>query len=156
MPRHETSVDSPVGRLRISAENDRLVELNWDGTDENDDTPLLREAKRQLDAYFAGRLKAFDLPVAPAGSAFQRSVWAAMERIPFGGTRSYGEIAAELRAAARAVGGACGKNPIPIVIPCHRGLAAGGGMGGYSGRGGLATKRTLLALEGAIKAGLPL
>jgi methylated-DNA-[protein]-cysteine S-methyltransferase len=156
MVRHETSVDSPVGRLRISAEGDRLVELNWGGVDENDDTPLLREAKRQLNAYFAGRLKAFDLPVAPAGSAFQRSVWAAMERIPFGGTRSYGEIAAELRAAARAVGGACGKNPIPIVIPCHRVLAAGGGMGGYSGRGGLATKRALLALEGAIEAGLPL
>jgi methylated-DNA-[protein]-cysteine S-methyltransferase len=156
MVRHETSVDSPVGRLRISAEGDRLVELNWGGVDENDDTPLLREAKRQLNAYFAGRLKAFDLPVAPAGSALQRSVWAAMERIPFGGTRSYGEIAAELRAAARAVGGACGKNPIPIVIPCHRVLAAGGGMGGYSGRGGLATKRALLALEGAIEAGLPL
>jgi methylated-DNA-[protein]-cysteine S-methyltransferase len=146
----ETSIDTPVGRVRLIAENDRIVEVSWGASAGADDTPLLREAKRQLAAYFDGRLRDFDLPVEPAGSAFQKRVWAAMQRIPFGATRSYGEIAEELRSAARAVGGACGRNPIPIVIPCHRVLAARRGLGGYSGSGGIATKRTLLALEGVI------
>jgi methylated-DNA-[protein]-cysteine S-methyltransferase len=152
----ESSLRSPVGKLRIVADGGRIVALDWERTERDDSSPLLREAMRQLDAYFAGRLREFDLPLAPAGSVFQRNVWAAMLRIPFGATRSYGELAAELGSAARAVGGACGSNPIPVVIPCHRVLGARGAMGGYSGRGGLATKRRLLSLEGAIPATLAL
>src|SRR4051794_33228778 len=152
----ESSLRSPVGKLRIVADGERIVALNWDRAERDDASPLLREAARQLGAYFAGQLREFDLPLAPRGSVFQRNVWAAMLRIPFGATRSYGELAAELGSAARAVGGACGSNPIPVVIPCHRVLGARGAMGGYSGRGGLATKRRLLSLEGAIPATLAL
>ena len=92
----------------------------------------------------------FDLPLAPEGTAFQKRVYAAMQRIPFGGMRSYGELAAELGSAARAVGGACGSNPLPIVIPCHRVVAAGGGLGGFSGGAGASTKTWLLHHEGAL------
>ena len=104
--------------------------------------------QRQLDAYFAGHLTRFDLPLAPSGSPFEVGVWTAMAEIPYGETRVYGELAASVGSAPRAVGRACGRNPIPIVIPCHRVLAKAG-LGGYSGSGGLATKRHLLALEGA-------
>jgi methylated-DNA-[protein]-cysteine S-methyltransferase len=110
--------------------------------------PLLGEAARQLDAYFAGRLTRFDLALAPTGSPFEQLVWTAMRAIPYGETRCYGELAAAVGSAPRAVGRACGRNPIPIVIPCHRVLARTG-LGGYSGAGGLTTKRRLLMLEGA-------
>ena len=145
------TVASPVGALTLAERGGRIVSVSW-GQNMNGGaaTPLLAEAARQLEAYFTGRLRRFDLPLDPAGSAFQRGVWAAMEAIPYGATRSYGEIASELASAARAVGGACGRNPIPVIIPCHRVLAAGRRLGGYSGAGGLATKRALLALEGAI------
>jgi methylated-DNA-[protein]-cysteine S-methyltransferase len=110
----------------------------------------LRLAAGQLADYFAGRAKRFELPLAPGGGAFERAVWTAMCRIPHGKTKTYGELAEAAGApgAARAVGTACGRNPIPIVIPCHRVTAAGGRLGGYSGLGGLETKRFLLALEG--------
>jgi methylated-DNA-[protein]-cysteine S-methyltransferase len=147
---HAITVPSPVGALTLAERGGRIVSVSWAGSSKDAPTPLLAEAARQLEAYFAGRLVRFDLPLDPAGSDFQRRVWAAMEAIPFGATRSYGEIAAELGSAARAVGGACGRNPIPVIIPCHRVLAAGRGLGGYSGAGGLDTKRALLALEGVI------
>ena len=89
------------------------------------------------------------LPLAPAGSPFEKRVWSAMQKIPYGETRCYGDLASDIRSAPRAVGGACGKNPIPIVIPCHRVLAKAG-LGGYSGAGGLDTKQALLRLEGAL------
>ncbi len=108
----------------------------------------MAEAQRQLDAYFAGELTSFDLPVAPAGTPHQQKVWRAMQMIPFGGYATYGDLAASVESSARAVGTACGRNPIPIIIPCHRVLAAGGKIGGYSGSGGTATKRYLLSLEG--------
>jgi methylated-DNA-[protein]-cysteine S-methyltransferase len=144
---HVLTVPSPLGPLRIVEAAERLVALDWSAAEIESETPLLREARHQLAAYFAGRLTTFDLPLAPAGSAFQQRVWAAMQAIPYGRTRTYGEMARELRSAARAVGGACGRNPLPIVIPCHRVVASGAGMGGYSGAGGLATKRFLLDLE---------
>jgi len=112
---------------------------------------LLDEAARQLQAYFEGKLSHFDLPLAPAGSPFENRVWTEMQQIPYGETRCYGDLAAAIGSAPRAVGGACGRNPIPIVVPCHRGLAKTG-MGGYSGQGGLDTKRALLRLEGALPA----
>jgi methylated-DNA-[protein]-cysteine S-methyltransferase len=147
---NSASIGTPVGRLTISASADAIVAIRWADDGDGDASPLLAEALRQLAAYFAGRLTQFDLPLAPQGSAYDARVWAAMRRIPLGQTLSYGELAFEIGSAPRAIGGACGRNPIPIVIPCHRVLGRNG-IGGYSGGSGLATKRALLALEAAAK-----
>jgi methylated-DNA-[protein]-cysteine S-methyltransferase len=144
------SMPSPIGQLTIEEEDREIVAIRWgDGLPSNG-SPLLAEAARQLDAYFAGRLTDFDLPLSPAGSGFEQRVWAAMQTIPYGQTRCYGDLAEAVGSAPRAVGRACGKNPIPIVIPCHRVLAKAG-LGGYSGEGGLVTKQRLLGLEGALR-----
>ena len=150
-------VDTPVGRLKIVARDDVIVRVTWrcEDADRNDgdgdrEVALLARAAEQLERYFAGEDFTFALPLRPAGSPFQRAVWDAMCRIPPGQTASYGELARQVGNVPRAVGLACGANPIPIVIPCHRVLAAGGRMGGYSGAGGLETKRKLLELEGAL------
>ena len=146
------SIPSPVGPLTIEEQDDKIVAISWStGASRDNGSPLLDEAARQLAAYFAGKLSHFDLPLALAGSPFEKRVWAAMQQIPYGETRCYGDLASAIGSAPRAVGGACGKNPIPIVVPCHRVLAKGG-MGGYSGHGGLDTKRALLRLEGALPA----
>lgn len=109
--------------------------------------PVLDEAARQLAEYFAGQRTAFALPLAPQGTAFQRAVWAAMAEIPYGQTATYGQLAAAVGKprASRAVGGACHNNPVPILLPCHRVVGAGGALTGYAG--GLEIKRFLLALE---------
>ncbi len=140
-------VDSPLGLLTITQDGDSIVALAWGARARTTPTSLLSRAADQLEAYFAGRRREFDLPLDPAGSAFRRRVWSQMRRIPFGETVSYGTLAKRLDTAARAVGGACGANPIPILIPCHRVLAGGGRIGGYSGGSGVDTKRFLLALE---------
>jgi methylated-DNA-[protein]-cysteine S-methyltransferase len=142
------AIDSPVGRLTLSATPEAIVSIAWTEDAQGEPNALLVEARRQLEAYFAGRLAVFDLPAAPAGSPFDKRVWQAMQKIPYGQTRSYGELAMEVGSAPRAIGGACGRNPIPIVIPCHRVLARKG-LGGYSGGTGLPTKQRLLALERA-------
>jgi methylated-DNA-[protein]-cysteine S-methyltransferase len=142
------SIPSPVGQLTIEEEDGAIGAIRWADMPAGNSSPLLTEAARQLDAYFASKLTHFDLPLAPAGSPFESRVWSAMRLIPFGETRSYGDLARTFGSAPRPVGRACGRNPIPIVIPCHRVLARGG-LGGYSGAGGLATKQRLLALEGA-------
>jgi len=148
MPR--LSLESPVGRLTIFEEDGKLTALDWGGKSSGQATPLLLEAKRQLTAYFAGKRQVFELSLAPAGSPFELRVWQLMSDIPYGETRSYGELAHDLGGVPRAVGQACGRNPLPIIIPCHRVLGAGGAIGGYSGRGGADTKRKLLILEGAL------
>jgi methylated-DNA-[protein]-cysteine S-methyltransferase len=148
MTLHAISVDSPVGRLSVAEANGAIVAIGWTETANAEPTPLLDEAHRQLLAYFAGRLYRFDLPLAAAGTPFECRVWTAMREIPYGETRRYGELALEVGSAPRAIGRACGRNPIPILVPCHRVLARGG-IGGYSGGAGLATKRALLALETA-------
>ena len=145
----QLSLHSPVGDLTISSEDDALVAIDWGWGGDQTRSPVLQEAKDQLEAYFDGKLKRFKLPLKPAGAEFQRQVWRLMEKIPYGQTRSYGDLAALLGSGARPVGTACGRNPLPIVIPCHRVLAAGGRLGGYSGAGGLDTKSALLELEGA-------
>ena len=145
------SMPSPVGQLTIDETDGEITAIRWADQPGGNGSPLLAEAARQLAAYFDGKLSHFDLPLAPHGSPFEHRVWAAMQAIPYGETRCYGDLAHAVGSAPRAVGGACGKNPIPIVIPCHRVLAKTG-MGGYSGSGGLATKQRLLALEGAILA----
>ena len=153
-----TVMASPVGDLRIVASDGAIVAIEFspfrgltDGRplgDRADDDPLLMNAVGQLETYFARDLKEFDLPLAPKGSDFQRRVWDQLRLIGWGETASYGEIAHRLghtNAASRAVGLANGRNPIPIVIPCHRVIGADGSLTGYAG--GLDRKQLLLGLE---------
>lgn len=147
---HRFMIDSPIGTLTLTERAGALVAINWGKQGTQSPTPLLRRAGDQLRDYFAGDLEAFDLPLAPAGTAFQQRVWARMAQIPYGKLLTYGALAKSIHSSARAVGGACGRNPIPIILPCHRVLAADGSLTGYSGAGGTDTKRMLLHLEGAL------
>lgn len=141
------SLDTPTGAFTIREQDGAITGAGWqDGHD--DDTPLLRRAADQVTAYFAGNLKVFDLPLNVHASETQRRVCAAIAAIPFGHTRTYGEIAEELDLPAQAVGQGCGGNPIPLLIPCHRVLAANG-LGGFSGTHGVESKIWLLRHEGA-------
>ncbi|WP_417827375.1 methylated-DNA--[protein]-cysteine S-methyltransferase [Thalassospira sp.] len=146
----QISINTPVGAITIFAFEDQIVALEWGFVEEIDPSPVLEEAQKQLGAYFRGDLRDFDLPLAPDGTEFQQAVWQAMCKIPAGKTASYKELAtmAGSPKAFQAVGTACGLNPIPIIIPCHRVLASGDKPGGYSGEGGLETKRALLKIEG--------
>jgi methylated-DNA-[protein]-cysteine S-methyltransferase len=148
------SIDSPVGLLTLAGRDGRLMHLRMvdqtyepshDGW-ESDDTAF-PDAVEQLESYFDGKLFAFELQLDLVGTSFQRGVWQALLTIPYGQTRSYGEIAAQIGspAASRAVGLANGHNPIGIVVPCHRVIGANGSLTGYGG--GLDRKRALLALE---------
>lgn len=142
------SFNSPLGPLTLFADEDALVALEFGQGPESKGSPLLKEAEAQLKAYFTGTLKNFDLPLNAPGTAFQKSVWQLMGEIPYGLTRSYGDLAYDLDSGPRAVGGACGKNPIAIIVPCHRVVAAGEKIGGFSGGAGTDTKISLLRLEG--------
>jgi methylated-DNA-[protein]-cysteine S-methyltransferase len=154
-----TSIDSPVGPLLLAASDDGLHAIEFSrsrhpvprgGDWREGDHRLLREARRQLAEYFAGRRRSFDLPLAPEGTGFQREVWHALATIPYGETVSYAQLAARIGRpkAMRAVGAANGRNPLPIVLPCHRVIGADGSLTGFGG--GLDTKRFLLELEGAL------
>ncbi len=168
-----TQIDSPLGPVRIVAHREAVTAVEFVGPmtevpasprastavaaarsagrpvgDRADDDPLLAEAARQLTAYFARDLEEFDLPLRPDGTPFQLRVWEQLGRIPYGETTSYGEIAHRLGmrpGASRAVGAANGRNPIGIVIPCHRVVGAGGLLSGYAG--GVERKQALLDLE---------
>jgi methylated-DNA-[protein]-cysteine S-methyltransferase len=152
-----TVVASPLGPLRLVEHNGALIAIEFspfrdsDGRprgEENPDHPVLRRTADQLAEYFARERTEFDLPLAPLGSPWQRSVWEQLTKIGYGETASYGEIALRLgksNAASRAVGTANGSNPIPIVIPCHRVIGANGTLTGYAG--GIERKQLLLALE---------
>lgn len=145
----QISVDTQFGPLSITAEDGALTRLGWERvTPPADPDPVLIEAAAQIRAYDAGRLEVFDLPLRVSGGAFQQAVCDQMSAIPFGYTRTYGEIAQALGASARAVGRACGANPIPVIIPCHRVMGATG-LTGFSGKGGVETKVALLRHEGA-------
>jgi len=143
------TVQTQFGLFSVVEDDGAITQLNWSGADDGPATPLLREAVAQLRAYDAGVLQEFDLPLRVGGSEFQRAVCDAMLAIPFGDTATYGEIATKLGAPAQAVGGACGGNPIPVIIPCHRVMGAGGRLTGFSGAGGVETKVALLRHEGA-------
>lgn len=148
------ALKSPIGIIRMHAGDGAITEVQIIHNAKLPrrlprPSPLLGEAARQLQAYFAGKLARFDLPLAPEGNDFQKQAWAAIACIPYGETRSYGDIAFELASGPRAIGGACARNPIPLFIPCHRVLGAQGSLGGYSGGRGLTTKKFLLELEGA-------
>lgn len=144
----QLSCHSPVGDLTVSERDGAIVALDWGWGRDQTETPLLRRAVDQLEAYFDGDLTRFDLPLNPDGSEFERQVWFYMYAIPLGETRRYGDCAKAVNSVARAVGRACGANPIPVIIPCHR-IVAANGLGGFSGAGGLETKTALLRLEGA-------
>lgn len=141
------SLDTPVGVLSVTEQDGAITGLAWSDVSTGR-SALLDAALQQLQAYFAGELTAFDLPLRVAGSDFQRAVCDAMLAIPLGETRTYGDIARDLGAPPQPVGNACGSNPIPVIIPCHRVLAANG-LGGFSGAGGVETKVTLLKHERA-------
>ena len=155
-----TLIESPVGQLRLVANDGAITAIDFmpaayaEGRplgDQNDNDPLLIECARQLAEYFAGDRITFDLPLAPSGTAFQERVWDQLQKIEYGATCSYGQIAGRLSLTghgARAVGLANGRNPIPIVIPCHRVVGADGSLTGYAG--GLDRKTTLLGLEGGV------
>lgn len=153
-------IASPVGTLTLVAAERGLVAVLWpeeragrvpiaSGT-HDPAQPVLAEAARQLRSYFAGELRAFDLPLAPEGTPFQRSVWRALGDIPYGATATYGDIATALGnpAATRAVGAANGRNPLSIVLPCHRVVGSSGALTGFAG--GMAAKRWLLAHEARV------
>jgi methylated-DNA-[protein]-cysteine S-methyltransferase len=145
------TLHTPLGELTVFEDEGAIVAVDWGrgyGPADTAPTALLREAAEQLHDYFDGKRAAFDLPLNPQGTAFRRTVWEALRRIPPGETRSYLDIAREIGCLSpRAIGQANGSNPIPIIIPCHRVVAANGGIGGYSGGEGIVTKRFLLALE---------
>ena len=142
------TMGSPAGLLTVTEADGAIVSLHFGGEQETPpQTPLLQEVQRQLTAYFSGARRAFDLPLAPRGTPFQRAVWQALREIPYGETRSYGEIAAAIGKpnACRAVGMACHVNPIAIVVPCHRVVGKSGTLTGYAA--GLERKRVLLEWE---------
>ncbi|WP_226371905.1 methylated-DNA--[protein]-cysteine S-methyltransferase [Thermophilibacter gallinarum] len=159
---HACDYESPLGKMLLAADDGGLMGAWFYGqryfargmegaekdteTGEPADSPVLLAARCWLDAYFAGgRPSVADVPLAPRGTAFQRRVWGALLAIPYGETRAYGELAAELGSSPRAVGAAVGRNPISVIVPCHRVLGAGGSLTGYAG--GLERKRALLELE---------
>ena len=150
--------DTPIGTLRVVGDDGGIERIDLPNAAESDPDPAwrerrqslpqpLREAKRQLVQYFEGERRDFDLPLAPAGTAFQRRVWGELSRIPYGETVSYGELARRIGrpTASRAVGAANGRNPLAIVVPCHRVIGADGTLVGYGG--GLPVKEALLAHE---------
>ncbi len=146
---------SPLGELYILATPRAIVKMaygaeyfEFEGA--HSQTPLLNEARRQIAAYFSGKLKTFDLPVAIPGTEFQRAVYRAMKKIPYGQLKSYGEVAVRIHhpRASRAVGTACARNQLPLIIPCHR-VVASNGIGGYGGS--LWMKQWLLAHEAKFK-----
>jgi len=159
----KTSMPSPVGVLKLVASDAGLVAVLWpednpkrvrlEEAHEDDSHVVLRKSVIQLEEYFAGKRLEFDLPLDARGTAFQKLVWEQLLAIPYGKTRSYGEIAARLGkpSASRAVGAANGRNPLSIVVPCHRVIGTSGALTGFAG--GLETKRVLLELEGISMSG---
>lgn len=144
----DLSFHSPLGPVTVTEQDGVIVSLGWGWKKETEETGVLCLARDQVGEYFDGSRADFSLPLAPRGTAFQRSVWSRMLRIPYGGTESYGDVARAVGSGARAVGTACAKNPIPILIPCHRVVGQNGALTGYSGADGLGGKKFLLDLEG--------
>ena len=153
------TVSTPLGDVIVVADEDGLTNVILPGDDlaipagARDGGDIVDAAAAQLTEWFAGNRMSFDLPLAPAGTEFQQSVWTALCDVPFGATASYGDIAKSIGQpmATRAVGAANGRNPLPIIVPCHRVIGASGALTGYSGGDGLDTKRRLLDHESGIQ-----
>lgn len=150
------TVSTPIGDLQLVSDGQSLVKIAFPGQHQQDDgdskeDAALATAARQLGEFFDGRRRQFDLPLAPSGTQFQREVWSQLATIPYGEVRSYRDIAAGIGrpAAVRAVGAANGRNPLPLVVPCHRVIGADGSLTGFAG--GLERKRQLLVLEGYLQ-----
>ncbi len=141
--------ESPIGKIMITENDARIVEIELCNkvVEGLSASPLLLEAKRQLEEYFRGKRRTFDLPLHPSGTEFQVKVWNELLKIPYGETRTYGEVSKNIGnpKGARSVGGACNKNPLMIVIPCHRVIGANGSLVGFGG--GIKVKEELLKLE---------
>jgi len=164
MNRQTTTMKSPVGTLTLIADNKGLNAILWEkekphrvplqATAEKKENPIFENAKKQLQEYFEGRRQKFNLPLSLAGTAFQKEVWQALAEIPFGEVRTYGEMAAKIGRpkAQRAVGAAIGRNPVSIVVPCHRVIGSDGSLTGFAA--GLQTKSFLLRHENAPVKGL--
>ena len=161
MPEHPDDGESrytfptPLGDLTVAQKAGKIARMRWKkGPSEAEgattDDPLFQAAESQVREYFAEKREVFDLPLAPEGTEFQKAVWRALYRIPFGITKTYGDIADEVGGHARAVGIACGANPIPLVIPCHRVMGANGKMTGFSAYGGIEDKVALLQIESGV------
>jgi methylated-DNA-[protein]-cysteine S-methyltransferase len=142
------ALDTPLGPVWVEADDGCVTASGWGEADRSPVDPVLVAALAQLGAYFDGCSDSFDLPLAPGRDGLQHRVLAALSAIPFGETRTYGELLRSLGAPAQAIGQACGANPLPILIPCHRVLGASG-LGGFSAPGGVETKVWLLRHEGA-------
>ncbi|MDG1020229.1 MAG: methylated-DNA--[protein]-cysteine S-methyltransferase [Emcibacteraceae bacterium] len=143
----QLSVHSPIGDLTISEEEGEIVSLDWGWSPFQEENEILLKTKFLLDQYFDDENPTFDLPLNPHGKEFQKNVWKIMCEIPYGEILTYGDISDRLNSHARAVGMACGANPIPIIIPCHRVIGKNGKLTGFSGGEGIETKRYLLELE---------
>lgn len=149
-------LETPIGSLRLVSDGTHLLAIEFEGQYREDiqgserSDPVLASCSRQLSEYFAGVRQSFELPLGAHGTPFQQSVWAALLDIPYGEVRSYRDIARSInnKAAVRAVGAANGRNPLPIVVPCHRVIGSDGSLTGFAG--GLETKTRLLQLEGAL------
>jgi methylated-DNA-[protein]-cysteine S-methyltransferase len=142
---------SPVGWLTIFEENNVITAVKWGKKKNKGETNLLMRAQKQILEYFNGNRQTYTLRLRPRGTAFQISLWQQISRIPYGETTTYGNLAINLKTTPRAVGSACGKNPIPIFIPCHRVVGAKNKLIGYSGGSGIETKKSLLSLELKVK-----
>jgi len=139
---------TPVGRFWVAAQAGAITGAGWGAAPDDPTDPVLQQALAEIRAYFAGDIRQFTMPLRPQVSGFQAQFLAELSAIRFGETRTYGDLARVLKVPAQAIGQACGANPIPLLIPCHRVLSASG-LGGYSGAGGVETKVALLKHEGA-------
>lgn len=152
--RMEAVWESPIGPLLIAADGQGICEIRLlqpgENCRESGSCALIERAVEELEEYFSGVRKTFDLPLSACGTAFEQDVWQMLATIPFGETRSYGQLAAQLGrpGSARAVGGACARNPLLIVVPCHRVIASSGALTGFAA--GLPAKKALLQLEGHV------
>jgi methylated-DNA-[protein]-cysteine S-methyltransferase len=145
---NSASLHNSFGWFSLVEEDGRITQLLWEDRTDGFRSDVLKEGLNQLEAYFTGQLTQFDLPLAPKGTDFQQQVYRIMQDIPFGEVLTYGEVAKKLGVPAQPVGQACGSNPIPVIIPCHR-IVGTGNLGGFSGMGGVETKVQLLRHEGA-------
>ena len=141
------NINTPVGKMYLASDGENIIELKFGSCESDTPDPVLLKARSELEEYFAGERKSFDLPLNPKGTAFQQRVWHALCEVPYGETATYGEIAKKIgnEKACRAVGMANNRNPIAIIIPCHRVIGTGGSLTGYAG--GLDKKEFLLKLE---------
>jgi methylated-DNA-[protein]-cysteine S-methyltransferase len=142
------SLHNKFGWFSLVEEDGQITQLLWEDRTEGFRSAVLKEGLNQLEAYFARQLTLFDLPLAPKCTDFQQQVYRIMQDIPFGEVLTYGEVGKKLGVPAQPVGQACGSNPIPVIIPCHR-IVGTGNLGGFSGMGGVETKVQLLRHEGA-------